>query len=66
MRNGSFNGSWESSQHLRPARLEADISWLIGMMSPPKGQVPLPNSDLLKLKTGDDDVLGGPKSPLAE
>ena len=36
MTKGGFSQAWESSQHLRAARLEADIDWLFSVIGDPK------------------------------
>ena len=35
MTKGGFSQAWESSQHLRAARLEADIDWLFSVIGDP-------------------------------
>ena len=35
MTNRGFSQAWESSQHLRAARLDADVAWLISWIGDP-------------------------------
>jgi len=41
MSRRGFSQAWESSQHLRAARLEADIDWLFSVIGDPGKTVPV-------------------------
>ena len=72
--NRSFNRPWESSQHLLPGRLEADIHWLIGIVGDSRksisvgidGRPATRESGLLRSKVLDKVLLGHTKSTVLD